>query len=96
MSIIICTGGISHSYEVIDIIFAADSHKEGFLTSADPNKAFDGVKMQLAQKCEQLGGHAVINCQFEYRNALGDGLIGKKQVIEIFAYGTVVRLTDAH
>lgn len=39
-----------------------------------------------------MGGHAVINCQFEYRVAVSQGLMGSKQVIEIFAYGTAVRL----
>ena len=43
-----------------------------------------------------MGGHAVINCQFEYRVAVSQGLMGSKQVIEIFAYGTAVRLHEYH
>ena len=86
------TGDIKQEYTIIDIIFAMDSHKEGIIFSADPNKAFEGVKAQLTKKCKALGGDAVINCQFEYRVAVGDGLISKKQVIEIFAYGTAVKL----
>lgn len=89
---IISTGDIRENYSIIDTIFAMDSHKEGFFSGTDPNKAFEGVKMQLSKKCQSLGGDAVINCQFEYRVALGDGLMSKKQVIEIFAYGTVVKL----
>lgn len=89
---IIATGDIKQNYAIIDTIFAMDSHKEGFFSNADPNKAFDGVKTQLAQKCAALGGDAVINCEFEYRNAVSDGLMSKKQVIEIFAYGTAVKL----
>lgn len=90
--IIISTGGINKDYEIIDAIFAMDSHKEGFLMAADPNKAFEGVKQQLSSRCRALGGDAVINCEFEYRVAVGDGLMSKKQVMEIFAYGTVVKL----
>lgn len=89
---IIAAGDIRQDYSIIDTIFAMDSHKEGFLSSADPNKAFSGVKSQLSKKCMALGGDAVINCQFEYRVAVGDGLMSKKQVIEIFAYGTAVKL----
>ncbi len=89
---IIATGDIRQSYSIIDTIFAMDSHKEGFLSGTDPNKAFEGVKNQLSKKCTALGGDAVINCQFEYRVAVGDGIMSKKQVIEIFAYGTVVKL----
>lgn len=45
MSIKVSTGRISDSVEVIDTIFAMDSHKEGFWSgSADPNIAFEGVK----------------------------------------------------
>ena len=90
--IIISTGGINKDYEIIDAIFAMDSHKEGFMIGADPNKAFEGVKQQLSSKCRALGGDAVINCEFEYRVAVGEGFGGKKQVMEIFAYGTVVKL----
>lgn len=88
---VIITGDIKQDYQIIDTIFAMDSHKEGFLSSADPSKAFEGAKQQLAKKCASLGGNAVINCQFEYRVAVGDGLMGKKQVMEIFAYGTAVK-----
>lgn len=89
---ILSTGDLKQKYTIVDVIFAMDSHKEGFLSSADPNKAFEGVKAQLTKKCKALGGDAVINCQFEYRVAVGDGLMNKKQVIEIFAYGTAVKI----
>lgn len=93
MSIKISTGRVSDSFEVIDTVFALDSHKEGLWTgSADPSKAFDGVKESLKKKCEQLGGDAVQDCQFEYRVAISEGIMSKKQVMEIFAYGTVVKL----
>jgi uncharacterized protein YbjQ (UPF0145 family) len=39
----------------------------------------------------QLGGDVVVNCQFQYRNALADGIIGRNQSLEILAYGTAVR-----
>ena len=92
MSVPVVTGTIPKSYEIVDSIFALDSHQESFFTgAADPGKAFDGVKMQLRDRCRYLGGDAVINCQFEYRNALADGFLGKKQCIEIFAYGTAVK-----
>ena len=91
-NIIISTGDIHDDYETIDAIFALDSCKESFFNSADPNKAFDKVKIALRKKCYELGGQAVINCQFEYRVALSQGLIGSKQVIEIFAYGTAVKI----
>ena len=92
MDIIISTGDVRQNYEIIDTIFALDSHKAGFFSTAEPHKAFAGVTKQLKDQCKKLKGNAVINCQFEYRNALDSGVFGSKQVIEIFAYGTVVRL----
>ncbi len=89
---IISTGDLKENYSIIDTIFAIDSHKDGFFSGADPNKAFEGLKSQLAKKCQSLGGDAVINCQFEYRDALADGLTKKKHAIEIFGYGTAVKL----
>ncbi len=91
-NILITTGDIKDDYEIIDAVFALDSCKEGFFKGADPNKAFDKVKDGLRKKASELGGHAVINCQFEYRVAVSQGFSGSKQVIEIFAYGTAVRL----
>lgn len=90
--IIIATGQIPEKYEVIDTIFAIDSSTAGFMSGVDPNKAFQAVKKQLKNSCQTLGGDAVIFCQFEYRNALADGFLGKKQALEIFAYGTAVRI----
>jgi len=91
MPVILSTGDLRYNYEVVDVIFAMDSHQQGFIRNADPNRAFAGVKIQLQQQCIARQGHAVINCQFEYRVAFADGSNSKKQVFEIFAYGTVVR-----
>jgi tetratricopeptide (TPR) repeat protein len=93
MGIVISTGSINNDFEIIDTIFAMDSAKEGIFSGADPDKAFAKVKEQLKAKCKTLGGNAVLDCQFEYRFAVGEGLLGgSKQVIEIFAYGTVVKI----
>ncbi len=82
-------------YEVIDSIFAIDSAAEALFQGPDPGAAFDGVKQQLRVNCLELGGDAVINCSFEYRDALAGGVLGKKQCPEVFAYGTAVKLIKA-
>ena len=90
--VMVITGALNMNYQIIDSVFAMDSHSEGFLSVADPGKAFAGVRGQLRKKAVELGGNAVINCSFEYRVSVGQGLLGgAKQVMEIFAYGTVVR-----
>jgi hypothetical protein len=93
MGIVISTGSINNDFEIIDTVFAMDSASEGIFSGADPDKAFAKVKEQLKTKCKTLGGNAVLDCQFEYRFAVGSGLLGgTKQVVEIFAYGTVVKI----
>lgn len=90
--VLVITGDFNMNYQIIDSVFAMDNHKEGFLSIADPEKAFAGVRAQLRKKAVELGGNAVINCAFEYRVSVAPSLFGGgKQVMEIFAYGTVVR-----
>lgn len=82
------TGDIKQEYNIIDIIFAYGSTKEGFFGGTNTNKAFEEVKAELSKKCTTIGGDAIINCHFEHRVAVD----GKKQAFEIFAYGTAVKL----
>lgn len=90
--IIISTGDLKEPYEVIDAVFALDANDATWVSGADPSKAFDGVKSRLRSICHNLGGDAVVNCLFQYRSALADGgLFGKRQAIEILAYGTAVK-----
>jgi len=92
MSIKITTADIAEEYEIIEPVFAFDSSAEKMFSSANPELAFKGVNKELAEHCRRVGGDAVVGCQYEYRNALADGFIGKKQSIEIFCYGTAVKL----
>ncbi len=87
----VTTTAANFDFEVVDTIFATDSSKAKLFSSADTDQAFSGVKSQLIAKCKKLGGDAVVDCKFEYRNPISTGMIKKRQVIEIFAYGTAVR-----
>ena len=93
-NVIISTGSLNYQYVVLDCIFAFDQAEERILAGTDPHQAFEGVKQKLKNLCMELGGDAVINTSFEYRSAHTDGLFVAKQVIEIFAYGTVIQLLD--
>lgn len=91
-AVVISTGGLNQQYEIVDAIFAMDSHGTELFASADPATAFDGLKHKLRVKALSIGADAIIDCQFEYRVALGQGMFGgSKQCIELFAYGTAVR-----
>jgi hypothetical protein len=57
--VIISTGDLKQQYEILDTIFAIDSHAAGMFSGANPGKAFEGVKGQLEKECKKLGGNAV-------------------------------------
>ena len=63
----------------------------GFLGTGgiDTDAAFDGVKSLLSAKAQELGADAIIGCDFEQR--IANDALGK-QVLEIFAYGTAVKI----
>lgn len=50
------------------------------------------MKEILKKQCLDIGGDAVLFCQFEFRDAISAGLMGSKQALEFFAYGTAVKL----
>lgn len=91
--IMISTGNLLRSYEIIDAVFAVEINQETWFKAADPSKSFEGVKEQLKDKCRALDGDAVICCQFQYRISVDPGIVSK-QAAEIWAYGTAVRFTD--
>jgi hypothetical protein len=92
----VSTSSIQQKYSVIDAVFAIDIHRESIFNSgANPRKAFDRVIDQLRNTCFDLGGDAVINCQFEYRETVDKGVLGgNKQGFQIFAYGTAVSIDE--
>lgn len=92
-SIMVSTGNINREYEVIDTIFAVGFNKETWFKAADPSKSFEGVKTQLQDKCRDIGGDAVIYCQFQYRISVNSDMLAK-QVAEIWAYGTAVKFIE--
>jgi uncharacterized protein YbjQ (UPF0145 family) len=96
---IICTTSISQPFKVIDVIFVFHGEEsKGVLGigGIHMEKAMNSVKAELAKKARALGADAVIGVDFEKRVAVSGGLVDK-QVLEIFAFGTAVKLlTDAN
>ena len=93
-SIAVTTGGAGVPFRALDSVFAIEGTSGGVFQGINPSAAFEGVKQQLRKQCAELGGNAVVDCQFQYRNALSGGLFGKNQSLEIFAYGTAVQTDE--
>ncbi len=88
--VVVITSGLSVPFSPIDSVTAIASQDAGF-GGHDLDGIFRKVKNKLRQQCLDLAGDAVINCHFSERSAVSKGLVAT-QVIEIWAYGTVVKL----
>ena len=88
--IILTTVDLKSDYEVIGPIFslASSTKKWGVL---DIDGAFDDSRENLKAIAKSKGANAVIGLQFEHRSAIEQGWTSK-QVLEIFAYGTAVKI----
>lgn len=90
----ITTTSINKDHEVIDAIFHLHSAGAGgFLGSGgiDMEGAFNDAKAALAKIARDRGGNGVIGCDFEIR--IANDALGK-QVLEIFCFGTVVKIPE--
>ena len=76
----VSTTGISVPHSIIAVVFAFDVHKGGFFAGANPKPAVAGTVASLRDQCKQLGGDAVVGCQFECRVAVGSSfLVGRSR-----------------
>lgn len=90
---LISTTNISEKYDIIDVIFNLHTvQPKGFLGTGgmDMEEGFNGAKAALIEKARARGGDAIIGCEFDVRVAVAG--IGNKQVLEIFCWGTVVKI----
>lgn len=81
-AVVLSTGDISVKYQVIDLV----------MTVASGVDAFESAKEELRRLAFEKKGDAVINCQFERRITVNEVLGFTSQVIELFTYGTVVKM----
>ena len=89
------TGDIREPYTIVDVVFAIGNSTQSFFNTADPVEAYSEVLKGLKEAASQVGGNAVINVAFNYREAAEAGALANKQVFEIIAFGTaVLRLGD--
>ncbi|OQO68283.1 hypothetical protein BH747_12320 [Enterococcus villorum] len=85
------TGNINQKYIVRDIAFVVECFEADLF---DPNfkteDLFLTTKRKLKKKALEYGANAVINCHFEYQQRTRDN----KQLLELFAYGTVIQFVQ--
>lgn len=102
--ITVSTSTLCEKYEIIETVFAIETHKDALFSNllgqgaADPYKAFGGVTDVLKKNCYKLGGDAVINCQFNWEVGVSSDVFGisipgfSRKLHMIYAYGTAVKI----
>ncbi|MGM9902818.1 hypothetical protein A5844_000895 [Enterococcus sp. 10A9_DIV0425] len=89
--VVLSTGNINQKYIVRDIVFVVECiEADLFDPDFNTDEMFSTTKQKLKKKVLDYGANAVINCHFEYQQKSRDG----KQVIELFAYGTVIQFVQ--
>lgn len=96
--VVTTTGDLRQPYTIIDTIFCYGSDEGLMGTKPDVQFAYEKVRNKVRAQCVKLGGNAVVHLTVEYRIALADQILGsgKNQVIEFWAYGTVVLVESEH
>jgi uncharacterized protein YbjQ (UPF0145 family) len=90
--VMLSTGDLKDPYDIVDVVFAYGSSGEGFLKTANPLEAYAKVAEQLRNRAAKAGANGIVHAAFDYRTAAGTGCSSGKQVFEVFAYGTAVKI----
>jgi hypothetical protein len=96
----VTTGDLNLPYEIIGPVFDLGQDQGGFMgqllgTGGSPYAAFKNSEVGLQSKAAEVGGDYVIHAVFNQRVAVSTQktVTGSyNQVLEIFAYGTAVKL----
>ena len=89
--VIFTTTDLKSDSEIIGPIFSLASSTKNW-GMLDIDAAFDDSRENLKSIAMSNGANAVIGLQFEHRAAFEQGWTKQKQVLEIFAYGTAVKV----
>ena len=88
--IVVSTSGSPRDFEIIDTVCDFSSATADIGGQVRVQDAFRLLKNKLRKAAIELGGDAIIDCQFQNRGAQSGGL-APTLVIELWGFGTVVK-----
>jgi len=86
------SGSIEEEYETIGLVVGFASSRQTWRGTVDVPKAYKASLQSLVESARARGADGVIHVSFQNRVAIGPGCAGSKQVFEVFAWGTAVKL----
>lgn len=89
----ISTTDLPHQkYTVIGPVFDYANSGTGMKKLSSPMQTYDVVVKQLEAKAAAMGADAIIGATFDFRVVAEKGMAHKKNLFEVIAYGTAVKL----
>ncbi|MBU3979177.1 YbjQ family protein [Patescibacteria group bacterium] len=82
---------VDKKYEIIDVVFAFGSAKNGIFKTENPSEGYPKVKELLKEKAKELGADAIIGVRFNYRDIVNQGCGTTTRSFEVHGYGTAIK-----
>ena len=90
-AVLVTTGDVQAKYQPVNIVFAVGGSAGGLFTAASPQQAFEAARAQLQLAAVELGGNAVVYCNFGYHAYTTQNFGCSSNAFHVSGYGTVVR-----
>ncbi|AUX28252.1 MULTISPECIES: heavy metal-binding domain-containing protein [Sorangium] len=87
---LMCSGGVTQSYQVLKMVFGFASVVDGCGGTLNTQGAYHAALQRLEESATAIGAHGVLFIGFQNRVASAQGCTGPKQAFEVFAWGTAV------
>lgn len=87
-------GNINQPYEVIGVVVSFASQEQGCNGELSTEAAYRNAVKRLEQSATEAGGDALIHINFQNRMAVATRCTATKQVFEVCAWGTAVKLAS--
>jgi hypothetical protein len=91
--IVVSTTGSQRNFDIIDTVCDLASATADIGGQVRVQDAFRLLKNKLRKAAAELGGDAVIECQFQNRGAHSGGLAAA-HVLELWGFGNVVKFKE--
>jgi hypothetical protein len=89
---LVSSGGICENYEVVGLVIGFASAGEGCSGGIDVVNAYQMALQRLQDNASTQGANGLIFVNFQNRTGIKPGCTGPSQSLEVFAWGTAVKI----
>src|SRR5207249_362680 len=85
-------GNVNHPYQSLGVVIVAISKQEGWGSGLPIEQALTAATNDLKRQAAARGANGLIHLSFMHRVSTSPGCGGTKANLEVYAWGTAVRL----